>query len=472
MDEDPSHSDRRWFLPVLLVATASLKLALAYKYPGFLSGDDFETVATAARCAAGLDYRPWPIRSLVHPLILACPPAKGARLAGLGGPRELTLAASIPTIAFSTLAIWILYRLAVSLGWSRPAARVAAVLFAFHWLPLAYGATPFPRPVSGCLLLAAFWLVARQKAASAPGLFAAGLLAGAAFAVRWSEGVMLLPLLAYSVWRRRRVRPLAMILCGFLVSVGLLVGLFDAITWGRPFASLLAFARFLREPNLGGFRSGLWYGSMALQWAGPILLLLAAAALRDRRAVPPLSIALSFAVLLSFSPLKEMRYLQICIPFLALAAGLGWERLRAGAIASRTIAAAALALCLPLGLERTLHLLRHKSQSAIEAAALLARVEPAARVVVLEQAWAYGEKLYLGNAVTIRDLAPQRPLSAGLVRSAAEGAAAVCLYRSDVSKDIGRELARLDLRDCGTIRRDASPAVAVYLTANRPCPKP
>lgn len=350
---------------------------------------------------------------------------------------------------------------------------MAAFLFAFHWLALAYGAAPFPRPISGCLLLGAFWLVARQTADPAPGLILAGLLAGAAFAVRWSEGTMLLPLLAYCVWRRHGLRPGALVLCGFLLGVVLFVGIFDALTWGRPFASLLEFSRFLRDPSFGGFapRPGLWYAAMALQWAGPALLLLAVASCKDRRAAPPLSIALSFALLLSFSPLKEMRYLQICIPFLALAAALGWERLRGGSIVSRTIAAAALALSLPLGVERTLHLLRHKSQSAVEAAALLARVQPPARVVALEQAWAYGEKLYLGNAVTIRDVRPQRPLSAGVVRSAAEGADAACLYRSDVREDTVRELARLGLRDCATLRRDASPAVALYLTANRPCPR-
>lgn len=285
---------------------------------------------------------------------------------------------------------------------------------------------------------------------------------------------MLLPLLAYCAWRRRGLRPGALVLCGFLLGVVLLVGIFDALTWGRPFASLLEFSRFLRDPNLGGFssRPGLWYGAMALQWAGPILILFAAASCGDRRAGPPLSIALSFAFLLSFSPLKQMRYLQVCIPFLTLAAALGWERLRAGPTASRAIAAAALALSLPLGIERAFHLLRHKSQAAIEAAALLARVQPPARVVALEQAWAYGEKLYLGNAVTIRDVRPRHPLSVGVVRTAVEGADAACLYRSDVGEDAAGELARLGLRDCRTLRRGASPAVILYLRADRPCPRP
>ena len=47
-----------WFLPVLLLSTAALKLAFAAAYPGFHSGDDLEIVEAAARAALGL--------SLIH----------------------------------------------------------------------------------------------------------------------------------------------------------------------------------------------------------------------------------------------------------------------------------------------------------------------------------------------------------------------------------------------------------------------
>ncbi|MDQ2978146.1 MAG: hypothetical protein M3R62_02925, partial [Acidobacteriota bacterium] len=146
----------RWFLPGLLASTAAFKLALAWIYPGFLSGDDFEIVATAAKYAIGLDYAPSDIRSLFHPLVMAWPAVRLGVLAGLLGPRWLTFLACLPTVFFSTLGIWLLYRLARALSWSEAASRVAAFLFAVHWLPLTYGATQYPRPISTCLLLGAF----------------------------------------------------------------------------------------------------------------------------------------------------------------------------------------------------------------------------------------------------------------------------------------------------------------------------
>ena len=46
----------RALLAALLATTAALKVALAWAYPGFLSGDDLEIVLTAARSAVHLDY--------------------------------------------------------------------------------------------------------------------------------------------------------------------------------------------------------------------------------------------------------------------------------------------------------------------------------------------------------------------------------------------------------------------------------
>jgi len=171
------------FLPAILVSTSALKLSLAWLLPGFLTGDDVEVVETAARCASGLDYTPSAIRSLVHPLLLACPVVRLGLLAGLGGPRWITLLASLPTVAFSTAAIALLHRLARALGLTPSGARVATLLYALHWLPLGYGSTAFPRPISSCLLLASFLLLAETGERPGAGALAAGMLAAAATAV-------------------------------------------------------------------------------------------------------------------------------------------------------------------------------------------------------------------------------------------------------------------------------------------------
>ena len=214
----------RGFLPALLLSTAGLKLALAWILPGFLTGDDVEIVETAAKYAVGLDYAPSGIRSMFHPLLLAWAPVRLGVAVGLSSPHWLTFLACVPTIVFSTVAIAVVYRLAIALGWSSSAARAAAFLYAVHWLALGYGATQFPRPISTCLLLMAFLLLADGNGASDAPALGAGALAAAAMAVRWSEATMLVPLLCFAAGRSRRARPALLVFAGFLAASLVCVG--------------------------------------------------------------------------------------------------------------------------------------------------------------------------------------------------------------------------------------------------------
>ena len=460
--------DWRLFVPALAAATFVLKLALAAAFPGFQSGDDLEIVESAARTALGFPYVPSAFRSLFHPILFVAPFLRLADALGFHGPRALAWFATVPTALFSSAGILLLGRLTRALGGSAAVARAAAFLFALHWLPFGYATMPFPRPISTTLLLAAFLLVAREDAGGLAA-WGAGLAAAAAMATRWSEGVLIVPLVAFAAWRTRRpVRALS-VLAGFALGAALFVGAFDAAVAGSPFASFLAFLRFSREPAswIGdrGARPWFWYATNLLGWAGPLLVLLSAVGSRDRRAWPALLVAASAVVLLSFAPVKRPRYLQTAVPFLAMAAGLGWERLRRR---QPWLAATALAAAVPLGLERTLHLLRHKSMAAAAAAAALSSMPHPPRIVVLEQAWAYGDALAFPPGTRIRDVAPGHPLPADAVRSAAADADAVALYAEDLWDAPGAAFADR-LRPCATVRIPDSPDVIVFLPRTRDC---
>jgi hypothetical protein len=462
----PARETSRAFLAALLTATAAARLALAWTFPGFLSGDDLEIVETAARWAVRLDYSPWPIRSLFHPLLLAFPAVKAGAAVGLASPHWLTFLAAIPTAAFSTLGVWLAYRVALALGGDEATGRAAAFLAATAWVPFAYGATQYPRPISSALLLGAFLLLVRpgERARDAA---LAGLLAAAAFAVRWSEGVALIPLAGLVLLRDRGLRRALALAAGFAAGVVLFVGAFDAATWGAPFASLRAFLAFMRAPH-DAFtpRPPLWYVGMVLQWTGPVLLLLAAFAVRDRRARAPMLAALTFVVLLSPTPLKGLRYLMFAVLLLAVAAAFGWERLRRGGRTGRALATICLAAAVPLCAERTLHLMREKSQPAITAARYLASLEPPVRAAALEQSWAWGDRLYLGNGVRIVDLRATTPLADGALAAAAE-CDAIGLYLSDASEDVRRELALRGFRESARFADSGGRHVVVFL-GNRP----
>src|SRR5262249_25376496 len=121
---------------------------------------------------------------------------------------------------------------------------------------------------------------------------------------------------------------------------------------------------------------------------------------------------------------------------------------------------------------RTLHLMRQKSQPAIAAARFLAARVPPVRAVALEQAWAYGDRPYLGNGVRIVDIPPKTPLDAERVRAAAEGCDAVGLYARDAPPELRRAIEREGFRGAGGFRSGPAAAVEVFLREEVPGTSP
>ena len=380
-------------------------------------------------------------------------------LAGVTDPSVLSWLGTIPTALFSTLGIVLVYRLALAWRWPSETALAAAFLYAMHWLPFGYGATLFPRPISTAFLLGAFLLASRAPASAARAA-AAGALVAAAFAVRWSEGAALVPLLAWIWWRDRGLRAAAAVLGGFALGALVFAGLTDTLTWGAPFSSLLAYANEMRLVPPNPRTDGVWYeyAKSILRWAGPVCLLLLWPARRDRRIRLPLLFLAAIVV-----RFRQLRYMQAAIPFLALAAAVGWERLRASGIAGRRLAAAALLVAAGLGLERAVALLADKSQSATAAARAIARLSPAPRIVALEQAWAYGDRLLIGNGREIRDFSPARPLDPVTVAKAAGPADVLGLYTLDTSPPLLDAIAGMGFRESARFHRDSSKEVILYL---------
>jgi len=370
-------------------------------------------------------------------------------VAGAKDPAVFDLLAAIPTLFFSTASVALVALLARRWGWPARTAVVAAFLYGFAWLPLAYGASPFPRPISTAMLLAAFLLVADERR-PALSCLAAGGLAGAAFAVRWSEGVVLLPLIGWTWWRFRDVRRLTALAAGFAAGAALFAGLVDWLTWGKPFASLFAFVRIMwleiPEARLAREEGFFWYFYSVLRWLGPILLLLILYGWRNRRARAAILLGLSIVILMSGFAHKEWRYLQVAMPFLAMGAAAGWERLRERERGWKVLAAAALVLCVPYGIERASATLGDRVSSGLAAARYLRAMRPRPRVLALEQTWAYGEHLWLGNEVEIREIEYNKPFRPGAIRRDAAGADVVGGYAQHFDRGSLEELAALGFR--------------------------
>src|SRR5437763_14699992 len=210
----------------LVVCVAAAQLWLAHRYFGFLTGDEVEVLGEAFHRALGFAYTPWGIRNLLVPDLLVAPFVRVASWLGFDETGQMIFAATLPFIALTAVTVWLVYRLGGFL---------AAVLFAAHWIPRGFGSSPYPRTLATCCVVGAALIVERWP-------LAAGLLAGLAFADRFSEIVFVLPLLI--VARRRW-----MVLAGAIVSVTI-AGTYDWLIYGAPFSSFLSFARLtVVEPD-------------------------------------------------------------------------------------------------------------------------------------------------------------------------------------------------------------------------------
>jgi Alg9-like mannosyltransferase family len=476
---DPGDRERRLGvgLGLALLLLFAAKLVLAWRFYGYLTGDDLEVVETAGKYAFGLPYTPWNIRCLFYPLVLVFPVLALAVRTGVHTVAALNTLCAVPSALASTAAAWLVFRVAQLWKWPLRTSLVAGTLYAFHWLPLGYGSTPYPRPISAALFLAAFLVVEKSESGSAAA--AGGLLCAAALAVRYSDGVVIPALALWIFWRRRRSAPVALFLAGTAAGSLIFVGLPDALTWGQPFASLRALIAYHRPAAGAVFhdwgRPWYFYLESVLRWAGPAIVLLILAGARDRRIRGPLFLAAGIVALLSLSFVRDWRFLQSAVPLVALAAAPGWERLGASRFRAARIAAwFLLALSVGWGLQRTVTLLRDKSQAEVEAARYIVKHHPHARCVLLEQAWAYGDRLYFPRPVEVVDLAPTRPLDPIALSGAIDRhhPDVIAVYLKDLDDAARYGLATEGYREQARFSRDAGLVSVVWTKGNPRPPEP
>ncbi|HEY0592948.1 MAG TPA: hypothetical protein VGF40_14340, partial [Thermoanaerobaculia bacterium] len=227
-------------LSLLIASVAAIKIFLQGSVPGFLQGDDVETMEAAFRAAFGLVYDDWEIRSHLLSELVVAPVLRAASLVPGITTDGLLLAGSLPFVLAGALATGLVFRLAVRWGSSEGEALAAATLYAVHAIPVAYGIGGFPRALVTPLILGAALLAGSHRA---PALLVAGALLGLAGAARYSEWMFLLPLLATVLIPKGAPRsgngpPQAVpTLIGFLAGAAI-VGAYDAISGEGAFSSL------------------------------------------------------------------------------------------------------------------------------------------------------------------------------------------------------------------------------------------
>ena len=425
-------------LTAIIAAATLVRLGLGRVFFGFHTGDDVEILQAGFMRALGWPYRPWEIRNLFISDFLTAPAIALASALGVSSTRTLVWLASVPIVLLASFNVWLVYRLTARWLGSEPPALLAATLFAFHWLPLGYGSTVYPRTASTtCILLAAWVLWGRQGGKAWRPVLAGGFLA-VAWAVRYSEAIFLLPLLALIWFQERdwRARLLGWggLVAGFAAVSVLTVGLEDWLTWGKPFASLVAFARYTllerRSSSLKTAQPWYWYLWHFPKWLTvPLLPFLWRARKLEGAGAMSLFILLPVLVLSAIHQ-KQLRYLQGVMPFLIVLAVAGaWSYWRSG---QRQLVAVLAVSSLLFGLTG-LTFLNKKSMAAVVAAQQLAKSPAPADSICLSQAWAYGTTIYLGTRASIRGL--PSPLTGAALEDVLEECSVVALYREDYRRD-------------------------------------
>jgi hypothetical protein len=424
----------RRLLACLLVGTSLLRLGLGWFFFGFLTGDDVEILETGFR-TLGLNYAPWAIRNTMVSDVLVGPLLVASHGLGVSKASTLIWIASWPFVACATLNIYLLFRLVTEWTSRTPVGLAAAFLYALHWIPLGFGSMAYPRTISTtCVLLAALLVTRTPRAVW--GEVAAGGAIALACAPRYSEVIFLpaVALLATNGSAGWRSKILASLRVGFGFAIGFLLvsGAYESVTWGRPFAALIAFARYTlvekQASALVAVQPVYWYFWKLPHWWCLATLPFLWVAIRKRQ----LGFAWLFVVIplgiLSYIHHKELRYLQGSLPFLCALSSVGaWDLWKMG---WRRTTVALFAMSLIWGLAR-LTFLQDKTMPSVLAAQAIAS-DPRVHTVATVQIWALGDHLYLGNERATRDI--PFPTFPGDLDRLVPGADRVAVYQEDLRK--------------------------------------
>jgi hypothetical protein len=356
-----------WLLPVLAIAAT----VQAWNMAGSPQRIDDEGTYTAQAWAVQhlgelTHYTYW----YDHPPVGWLQIAAYTSLTGAFSRYDIAvLAAREAVLAFTLVAVVLVWLLGRKLGLSRPAAAVAALVFAVSPLALQFHRTVYLDNVATPWLLAAF-VFALSRRYQLAGYAAASLTFG--IAVLSKETYLLaLPFLAWTMWRgadRSTRRYTLSIAASLLVLVGLgyvaLAAVKGELLPGAGRVSLLEGVQFqlaTREASGSVFDTGSLFFATVSQWwqLDPVLIVLgvvAAVVGLFLRRVRPIAVMLVFLVAFMFRPggYLPVPYVIMLLPFAALLVAAATDAAvravrarragRASTVAARTGAVAWLAV--------------------------------------------------------------------------------------------------------------------------------
>lgn len=312
------------FCALILAAGAVPRLWAAWFDQGIFWPDEiFQSVEQAHRLVFGYGITPWEFRagarSWVFPGMIAGLLKLGSSI-GLDTGFALILLVKTAMALVSVLTLYLTMRLAGDIAGSR-AAVLAGLLAVFFPVSLLLAARSLSEVATAPVLLGSYMLSRRDGRERQ---LLSGALAGLAICMRYQSGLVALGILAI-ILSERRLKDAMWFAAGASV-LGLLGGMLDWLTWGKPFYAFKKYLYFNIKKSGAKFGSYpfTYYATVSWSAVGPSVLVFVLAFLGGlRRSWKPGLLVLSYVVVHSIVPHKEYRFLMPVVPFGLAIAGCG-----------------------------------------------------------------------------------------------------------------------------------------------------
>jgi hypothetical protein len=395
----------------IIAVSAAIKIANAWFYYGFISGDDVEIhEMTLAR----IFQRRWPIweiRNAFYPMVFIYPVQALLKSLGCQDPQVLVFAGRLVVMLFSSFSIYLVFKVGAETGGSIQIGLLAAFFLGFSKLHVTFGGSELPRTVATTFILLSFWFLIKGGINPTRACWA-GISLGIAAAVRFSELIFILPaaifLLSGKRWRD------TVIMVFFFVSTFLLIlGISDWLYWKKAFFSLINIVDFtlMKKLSTRGYQPFFYYLSDFSKWISIFMVIMVFYSIKMKKwrilVWPLLPLGL-----LSLLPHKEPRYLIPIIPFMAVLTAIAALHLLKAVAEDKALVqsgkihklTALLLFVFAVSMLFEMDGFRfRRSETAVDIARYLA-AHPPRGVAALEDIWHFGGKIYLDDIANVRDV--------------------------------------------------------------------
>ncbi len=327
----PLNKNKLWLF-IIVIAGAALRLLCAYSSYGFMGFDEYQTAIRPAGMKLFLDpsyiftdVARSPILYYVDYYLFLL----ANKLFGISSPVWLLRSAMMIVGLFSTLTVYLAYRISMIINRDDKNALLVATLFAFYFAMPFIGTRLMSESLSSFFVILAVYFSTRSWRLDDKGgnIFLAGLFFGVSAMFRFQTGSLFIGMFLFLCIYDLRHRAKWLFLGGLLALI--LQVILDYVTFGGFLTSIFGYAKLQMEVLATHSRQP-WYNFLLLLLGLtlPIATITTLPAfLRSCKRQLWLCVPLAFFVVFHcFSPHKEERFMFPIIPLFILMMGLGMKK--------------------------------------------------------------------------------------------------------------------------------------------------